>query len=270
MEGLNIVTYYIPYHLKSIALVCCLFVTLTSFDLPDEARFTSRQVENVAVRDAHGNKLNLYDNLNGKPLILSPVYTRCPMACSLISNGLKKAVDQLGTLGKDFNIVTFSFDSTDTNENLKEFEKRWKMDGVNWKTVTSDANGIHALLKSVDYQYDYDEQTKEYLHPNIVIVVTPSGRISRYIYGVEPKANDLKLAIMEAQVEKTSINNFFKTLYVRCFSFNPSTKSYHVDWKFISQTSAGLVMMIVVGTLLIRSLYTRNKEVSIENDNSQQ
>ncbi len=263
-------TYIISYRLKSIALAFCFFVTLTSFNLPDEARFTSRKVENIIIRDANGDKSNLYDNLNGKPLVLSPVYTRCPMACSLISNGLKKAVDNLGTLGKDFNIITFSFDSTDTNEDLKGFEKRWKMDGGSWKTVTSDANGIHALMKSVDYQYDYDEQAKEYLHPNIVIVITPSGRISRYIYGVEPKANDLKLAIMEAQIEKASVNNFLKTLYVRCFSFNPATKSYHVDWKFISQTSAGLVMMIIVGTLLIRSLYTRNKEDSLENDSSKQ
>ncbi len=253
-------------HIKYIVLAIGSFVLLTSFDLPDEARYISREVKNIALRDANGNTIHLYDQLNGKPLILSPVYTRCPMACSLISNGLKSAVDQLGTLGKDFTIITFSFDSTDTKEDLLAFEKRWKMDGVNWKTVTSDATGIRTLLNSIDYHYDYDTQSREYLHPNVVVVMTPSGRISRYIYGIEPKADDLKLAVMEAQVEKYSLNNFWKTLYVRCFSFNPSTKSYHVDWKFISQTSAGLVMMIIVGTLLIRSLYSHNKEVTLEHD----
>ena len=93
------------------------------------------------------------------------------------------------------------------------------MDGVNWKTVAASGDGIKKLLQSLDYHMDYDAKTKEYAHPNVVVVLTPTGRISRYIYGVEPKAEDLKLAIMEAQVEKTSLNNFFKTLYVRCFTF---------------------------------------------------
>lgn len=243
-----------------IPIFLCLLLTLTSFDLPDEARFISRKAENIVIRDANGNSLHLYDNLNGKPLVLSPVYTRCPMACSLISSGLKKSVEQLGTLGKDFTIITFSFDSTDTNEDLKDFEKRWKMDGVNWKTVAASGDGINKLLQSLDYHMDYDAKTKEYAHPNVVVVLTPTGRISRYIYGVEPKAEDLKLAIMEAQVEKITLNNFFKTLYVRCFSFNPATKSYKVDWRFISQTSAGLMTITIVGIILIRSLYVSREE----------
>ncbi|HNH67547.1 MAG TPA: hypothetical protein PLB72_11920, partial [Bacteroidia bacterium] len=111
---------------------------------------------------------------------------------------------------------------------------------------------------------EYDEKSKEYLHPNLVVVITPSGRISRYIYGVEPKTIDLELAIMEAQVEKTSFNNFFKTLYIRCFTFNPATKSYHLDWKFISQTSAGMMFIIIVGYFLIKSLYSKNTEDSAE------
>lgn len=243
-----------------IPILLCLSLTLTSFDLPDEARFISRKAENIVIRDANGNRLHLYDNLNGKPLVLSPVYTRCPMACSLISSGLKNSVEQLGTLGKDFTLITFSFDSTDTNEDLKGFEKRWKMDGVNWKTVAASGDGIKKLLQSLDYHMDYDAKTKEYAHPNVVVVLTPTGRISRYIYGVEPKAEDLKLAIMEAQVEKTSLNNFFKTLYVRCFTFNPATKSYNVDWRFISQTSAGLMIITIVGIILIRSLYASREE----------
>jgi protein SCO1/2 len=248
---------------KGIPILLCLFLSLTSFDLPDEARFISRKAENIVIRDANGNSLHLYDKLNGKPLVLSPVYTRCPMACSLISSGMKNAIEKLGTLGKDFSVITFSFDSSDTKEDLKGFEKRWKMDGAHWSTVTSDGAGIRALLASLDYHMDYDEKTKEYAHPNVVIVLTPSGRISRYIYGVEPKADDLKLAIMEAQVEKTSLNNFFKTLYVRCFTFNPATKSYHVDWRFISQTSAGLMIITIVGIILIRSLYSGREQTTL-------
>ncbi len=247
-----------------LVVILSLFFTLSSFDLPDEKRYISRKVENAMVRDSKGNQTRLLDLQNGKPLVLSPVYTKCPMACSLISNGLQKAIAEIGGLGQDYTIVSFSFDTTDTNEDLKGFEQRWKMDGKNWKTVTGSASDIKNILNSVDYHYDYDEQSKEYLHPNVVIIVTPSGRISRYIYGIEPKAKDLKLAIMEAQIEKSSVNNFFTSLYVRCFTFNPASKSYHLDWRFIMQTSAGFMFIIIVGYFLIKSLYSKNKEESID------
>ena len=254
----------IKIQLTGLVILLSLFFSLTSFDIPDEKKFIGREVKNITILDSKGNNVQLFDNPTGKPVVLSPVYTRCPMACSLISNGLKTSIEKLGTLGKDFTVISFSFDSTDTKEDLQGFEARWKMDGVNWKTVTSNAAGIDALLKSIDYQYEYDEKSKEYLHPNLVVVITPSGRISRYIYGVEPKTIDLELAIMEAQVEKTSFNNFFKTLYIRCFTFNPATKSYHLDWKFISQTSAGMMFIIIVGYFLIKSLYSKNTEDSAE------
>lgn len=245
---------------RNSTLLLVLLVLCSSFDLPNEKKYIGRKVENIEVRDAKGNTARLLDNLNGKPLVLSPVYTRCPMACSYISGGLLKTVETLGTLGSDFNILTFSFDSTDTKEDLAAFEKRWKMNGVDWKTVTAGKNEIASLLNSIDYKYDYDEKSNEYGHPNLVLVVTPSGRISRYIYGIEPKPKDLKLAIMEAQVEKTSFNNFLQTIYVRCFTFNPTTKSYHIDWRFISQTSVGLLFIVILGTLLIRNLYSTNND----------
>lgn len=241
-----------------LVLVC--FVSLCSFELPDERAFITRKVEDVMVKDAAGHALRLLSAANGKPVVLSPVYTRCPMACSLISNGLKNAVEKLGTLGTDFTIVTFSFDTSDTNRDLAGFEKRWKMDGVNWKTVNADSAATAQLLASIDYHFDFDPKSKEYAHPNVVVIITPSGRIARYIYGVEPKARDLKLAIMEAKAEKSSFSGFWETFYVRCFAFDPATKSYKPDWRFLGQTSAGLLMIIIMGIILIRSLYGDKEE----------
>ncbi|OWY25506.1 hypothetical protein BVG80_02480 [Sphingobacteriales bacterium TSM_CSM] len=225
-----------------------------AFNLPDEAKFLLKKAENVKVRDSQDKEHILFDLLKGdKPVIISPIYTKCPKACSLISSGLKNSIDKLKTLGKDFTIITFSFDSTDTAEDMKRFEDRWNMDGQNWRVVTGKTGAdITSLLTSLDYQYEYNENIKEYLHPNIVVVLTPTGRISRYIYGIEPKPNDLKLAVIEAKKEKSGVG-IVEGFYLRCFVFDPATKTYQLDWGFIIQTSAGLFFIFVIGILLARS-----------------
>lgn len=232
-----------------------LLLLCSSFNLPDEKKFIGRKLENIRLSDAKGRQYDLFSLLNKKPVILSPVYTKCPSACSLISGGLKEAAEKLGTLGKDFTIVTFSFDSSDRQHDLEAFEARWKMDGENWRTATASYNEIEKLLNSADYHFDVDKNSGEYLHPNLVIILTPSGRISRYIYGLTPKAKDIKLAVMEAGAEKTRLS-IFKGLYLKCFAFDPVSKTYKLDWSFIISTSAGIFFIILISTLLLRTFKT--------------
>lgn len=228
---------------------------ISAFNMPDEKRFLGRKVADIELKDAKGRHYSLYSLLGkGKPVVLSPVYTRCPMACSLISGGLRKSVDKLGTLGKDFTIVTFSFDSTDVQHDLEGFESRWDMDGELWRTTTSSGAGIGNLLNSLDYHYEYDSITTEYLHPNIIIVLTPSGRISRYLYGLEPRAKDLRLAVMEAAKEQSGVG-FVQGFYLKCFYFDPATKQYQLDWRFIISTSAGLLILTLMGYFLFKYFF---------------
>lgn len=229
-------------------LLCC------SFTLPDEKKFLGRKVDNIMLNDAKGRQYDLYSLLNKKPIILSPIYTKCPSTCSIVSNGLKESSDELGTLGKDFYIITFSFDSSDRKEELENFETHWKLDGENWRATTASFSDIQKLLTSVDYTYDINPGG-EFDHPNLVIVLTPSGRISRYLYGLTPKPKDLKLAVMEASSEKTRLG-LLKGLYLKCFSYDPVTKTYKLDWGFILSTSAGIFFIVLISTLLLRTFKT--------------
>ncbi|MBV6442503.1 MAG: SCO family protein [Haliscomenobacteraceae bacterium CHB4] len=229
--------------------------SISAFEMPEEKRFLGRKVADIELRDAKGRHYTLYSLLEaGRPVVLSPVYTRCPMACSLISGGLRKAVDALGTLGQDFTIVTFSFDSTDVQKDLEGFEDRWDMDGETWRTTTATGADIAGLLSSIDYHYEYDSVTTEYLHPNIVIVLTPSGRISRYLYGLEPRAKDLRLAVMEAAKEQSGVG-FVQGFYLKCFYFDPATKQYQLEWRFIISTSAGLLILTLMGYFLFKYFF---------------
>ncbi len=232
---------------------------LSGFDLPNEKKFLAQKAANIEVFDAAGNNFKLFTLLDKTPLIVSPVYTRCHSLCGVISNGVKTAITELGSLGKDFTMVSFSFDSSDRKMNLASYENRWEMDGVSWKTISASAENIQQFLSSIGYQYDYDPVTKEFNHPSILIVLTPGGKISRYIYGINPSKKDIKLAVMEAMAEKTR-PGIIKGFYLRCFGYDPVLRTYKPDWRFIISTSAGLLMISLVSGLFIRSfIVTKNR-----------
>jgi protein SCO1/2 len=232
-------------------------VIFSSFTMPNEEKYVTRKIENIDVFDKNGNIQKLYSYLKNKPLLLCPVYTRCPSVCNMVSNGVKESVVGTEWLGKEFNVLTFSFDSSDTPKQLAFYEKRWKMDGVHWQTVSASYNNIQKLLKSIDFNYDYNSTLKEFNHPAIVIMISPQGRITRYIYGVTPKQRDIRLAATEAQFEvgKAGIVRGF---WLKCFAFDPNSKTYKLDWSFLISTFAGLLMIGIICKIFF-NLFISNK-----------
>ncbi|HOZ83850.1 MAG TPA: SCO family protein [Niabella sp.] len=229
-----------------------LWILFCSFNLPEEKNFLSQQAANIPVVDATGNRFKLYDLLGNKPIILSPIYTKCRTLCGLISHGVYSAIKNVEGLGKDFKVLSFSFDSSDTQEDLSFYEDRWKMDGQYWKTISASQDNIEKLMQSIGYEYDYIEPTKEFNHPSILIVLTPSGKISRYIYGLDPDKKDIELAVLEASAEKTRLG-LVKGFYLRCFNFDPATKTYQFDWRFVISTTAGLLIIAIVTSIFLKS-----------------
>lgn len=236
-----------------------LWLLICGFNFPNEKKYLSQQAANIEVYDAGGNRFNLYSLLGKKPLIILPVYTKCYSLCGVISSGVQNVINDLGTLGTDFNMVSFSFDSSDRKTDLANYQLRWNTDGNKWKTLSSTAEGIQELMSSVDYQYEYDSVTKEFNHPSILIVLTPSGKISRYIYGINPSKKDIKLAVIEAMAEKTR-PGIIKGFYLRCFGYDPISKTYKIDWRFIISTSAGLLIIIIMSTIFIKTFIITKKE----------
>lgn len=232
--------------------ILILWILLTSYKLPEEKNFLSQQAANISVVNAQGKIVELYSLLGDKPLIISPIYTKCRTMCGLISHGVYSAIKSTEGLGKDFSVVSFSFDSSDTQEDLANYEKRWKMDGIHWSTISATQQNINKLMKSLGYEYDYIESTKEFDHPSILIVLSPSGKISRYIYGINPDKKDIELAVLEASAEITR-PGLIKGFYLRCFSFDPATRTYQFDWRFVISTSAGLLIIGIVTTIFLKS-----------------
>ncbi len=235
-----------------------LLLLLCGFDFPNEKKFLAQKIANIHVWDGKGHTFEIYDILGEKPLIISPVYTRCRSICGVISNGVQTVINQLKESGEEFNVISFSFDSSDTQADLASYEKRWKMDGMQWRTLSATSADIGRLMSSIGYQYDYDSATGEFNHPSILIVVSPSGKISRYIYGVNPSGRDLRVAVMGAMAEKTR-PGIFKGFILRCLRYDAALKTYKIDWRWIISTSAGLIMVSLMTWLFIKSFIVSKK-----------
>lgn len=215
---------------------------LSSLKMPNEKATIGSDVPNVKLFDSSGKAFNLKDIMGGKPLIVSMVYTRCPSACGVVTDALRSAVKGSGGLGRDFNVLSVSFDKRDKPENLEGFRKKYGFDGKTWMVASGDEEEIKKLAAAIDFRYIYDPSVDEFLHPNMVTMLTPEGRISRYIYGMTPRARDLRLASLEAKKGSSSFS-IADGFYLKCFKFDPATRTYNVDWTFVMQLITGITSM---------------------------
>ncbi|HUG53660.1 MAG TPA: SCO family protein [Vicinamibacteria bacterium] len=159
----------------------------------------------VEVRDEEGRPRRLADYFGRRPVVLSLVYYECPMLCTLTLNGLTAALERSSFVpGREFELVTLSFDARETpplaaakkNAHLKKYGRPEAAAG--WHFLTAGAPAIQALTKAVGFRYAWDEASRQFAHPSGLVVLTPDGRIARYLYGVEYSPKDLRLAVVEA------------------------------------------------------------------------
>ncbi|MBP6049650.1 MAG: SCO family protein [Chitinophagales bacterium] len=237
-------------------LIAVYFI-LVAFTLPDENKFLGKKMTDVLLTDSNGDSIRLFKLINGKPLIIIPIYTKCASICGVVNNGTKTAIRKLGTLGKEFNAISFSFDSTDIPFDLQSYQYRWGIDGVNWKAVSANPKNIKLLTQNIGFDYDVDTVMNQYNHPAYLVVLTPEGRISRFIYGVNPSKRDIELAVLAAKAEKTT-PGLFTGIYLRCFGYDPVLKTYKVDWRFILSTSAGILIIMIMTTIFLKTFILPN------------
>ena len=167
----------------------------------------------------------------GKPVILVPVYYRCPMLCTQILNGLASSLKAVSLdPGKDFEIVAVSFDPKDTPETAASkkqvYMRRYGRPGTanGWHLLTGDQANITALMDTIGYHYKYDAATEQFAHASGIMVLTPEGRLSRYFYGVEYAPRDVRLGLVEASQNK--IGSAVDQILLFCFHYDPATGKY--------------------------------------------
>ena len=185
----------------------------------------------LSFRDENGETVILGDYFNdGKPVLLNLVYLNCPMLCTLVVNGTFDALSVAG-IGKDqFNMITVSFVDGETPEmaraKMDNYIARYGMPAgaAQWHILTGKNDAILPLCQAIGFGFEYIEERNEYSHQAAVFVLTPDGRVARYLYGVAYEPATLKYSIIEASEGRfgTTVDKVF--LY--CFHYDALAGSY--------------------------------------------
>jgi protein SCO1/2 len=197
-----------------------------------------------------------------KPVILVLAYERCPMLCGLVHSSAVQAIKGIDwKIGEQFRAVTVSFDPTETPEAAHRKQATLLSDigrpgdpGV-WPFLTGTEPAIDALTERVGFFTYRDPTSGELAHPAVLTIVTPKGKISRYLYGVDFAARDLKFALLEASEGRSGTT--LERIQLTCYRFDPATHRYQLAIAGAMRVF-GLVVLIAVG-LFVGGLWLRER-----------
>lgn len=220
-------------------------------DVSIEQKLNEQVPLDLTFRDETGKTVQLKQYFGKKPVLLTLVYYECPSLCGLVLQGLLKSLRVLNyTPGDQFEIVTVSISPWETPELaaakkeafLKEYGRLDAAAGWHW--LTGDEKNIRALADAVGFRYVYDPKTKQFAHAAGIMLLTPTGKISRYFYGIEYSPRDLRMGIMDASQGK--VGSLVEKVILFCYQYDPTTGKYGLVVVRLIQLG-GLLTLAILG-----------------------
>jgi protein SCO1/2 len=197
-----------------------------------------RWLPDVVVTTLEGEQHRLRELLQGKPAVLVPFYTRCPRTCALLIASWSQLARRLGT--EQVRWLAFSFDPQERVEDLQRYRQQWDLAG--WSLLRADSAAIHQLVQGLGIEVRRDTVMGVYEHPNVAVVVTPSGQVTRLILGLQPELEQVRITLWEARRGVAGLG-VIEGFVLRCFRFDADRQRYVVDWAFLVQTCSGIVFV---------------------------
>jgi protein SCO1 len=207
-------------------------------------------------RDETGKAVKLGDYFGRKPVLLSLVYYECPMLCGMATEGLIRSLKVLNmSAGQEFDVLTVSFDARE-GADLAAGKKKHVMAAYGratahegWHFLTGDQSSIDRLTRAVGFRYVWDEKQKQFAHATGVVAVTPQGRVSKYFFGIEYQAKDLRLGVIEATDER--IGSMVDRLLLLCYHYDPSVGKYTLAAYNLVRAAAALTVILLAGFVIV-------------------
>jgi len=209
--------------------------------------------------DEHGMALRLGDYIT-LPTILVPVFYFCPQSCSITLGSLATALDDVElTAGEEYQVLAFSFDAEETPQMAKQAKGNYlkiftrEFPGDAWPFVTGSQEAIDALLASIGYSVQ-KTGPHAFLHPNAIVVLSPTGKIIRYLYGTSFLPFDIAMAISEAEAETPQLS--IRRLLTYCFDYDRERKTY----VFQTLRVAGVGILVLLALFFFFFLYRKRDD----------
>jgi protein SCO1/2 len=199
-----------------------------------DQKLNARIPSDLVFRDEGGTDVRLSEYFEkDRPVVLALVYYECPMLCTEVLNGMVRSFVRIPyKLGSDFEVITVSIDPHEMPE-LARAKKETYLEGqfeaqarTGWHFLTGTQESIERLARAVGFRYFYDAETGQFAHAAGIMVLTPDGVISRYLYGIDYPSKDLRLALVEASERR--IGTPVDRLMLLCYRYDPTTGTYGV------------------------------------------
>jgi protein SCO1 len=231
-----------------------------SNDIGIDEKLGNRIALNIILKDENGNNVTL-GQLIDKPTILVFNYFRCPGICPVLISNLVQVVNKMNVdPGKDYRIIAVSFDPADTPEKAREkkanylnqMQRPFSPDA--WRFLTGSAENTKIVADSAGF--NYRRQGDMYVHPGAIMVITPKGILSRYLYGTSFVPADVEIAVTEAaggQVVPT-----ISRILSFCYVSDPQGRGY----VFSVTRFVGAATLVIAVIFMIFVLKGRSKKKS--------
>lgn len=187
-------------------ILCALNARANVVDLAPER---GRAVQSIQWTDESGRARNLAE-FSGYPLVLLPIYTRCPGPCLQTVDRLKSALADSSSNPRQFRVLLFSFDPSDNAERLAKYRERENIP-LGWSIGAATQSEVDALLESIGIQVG--RAGTEFTHPNILVFLDSKMRIAKWIYGTAYSGRDVDLALRVAGGESDWLGQHAQLLY---------------------------------------------------------
>ena len=228
-------------------------------DVRIEQKLNQQLPLGLTFRDESGQAVKLGQFFGQRPVVLSLVYYSCPMLCTQVLNGMLESIRVLPfELGKDYDVVTISFDPRETPQ-LAESKKKIYVGylpermqasaNAGWHFLTADPESIRQITDAVGFRYHYDESTKQFAHASGIMIATPQGKLSRYYYGISYSARDMRLGLIESSENK--IGTAADELLLYCYHYDPAKGKYGAAVMNIVRAGGIVTLIIIAGMFFV-------------------
>ncbi len=223
----------------------------------------------LAFTDFAGRPVALGDYFGERPLVAALVYYECPMLCGMVLDGLTRALRTLDFKpGRDFDVLVTSFDPRETPAQAAAARRRTLErygrepppgdDDGGWHFLTGDRQAIDRLASTLGFRYAEVEGSEQFAHAAGIVLLTPEGRISRYLYGLEYAPRDLRLGLVEAA--GGSIGGVVEKVLLYCFHYDPVTGRYSAAAMNLLRAAAAATVAVLAGFLLLQWRRERRRQ----------
>ncbi len=213
--------------------------------------------------DETGKTVTLRELINNKPAVINLVYYRCPGICSPLMTGLAEVMDKVDLIsGQDYTVITVSFDPTEdyimAAEKKKNYLSTFKNKIINengWRFLTADSNTIKSITNAVGFRYI--KVDNDYIHSGVITMLSPEGKIMRYLYGLDFLPFDFKMALVEASEGKTG--STIAKIVKLCYSYDPEGKKYALNLTRV----IGAAMITGIAIFAIALFVTKKRKTKV-------